>query len=125
MGKRHRTSARREAHLPIRLPESRRLAVRGRTTGTGGCRVRREVVHVTGLRLHPAQPCFDRLIVRQLDAGVGGNVRVGVEADVRDGMARAEEEVVRGELPLEDVERVPTDLLPARDEVLSVLRPGR
>ena len=47
---------------------------------------------------------------------------VGVEADVGDGIVGSEEEVVRRELALEDVERMPADLLPAFDERLVPLR---
>jgi hypothetical protein len=91
---------------------------------TGGRGVRLEVVHETGLCLDPPQPGLDGGVVREREAGVAGDVGVGVETDVGDGVVGSEEEVVRGKVPLEDVERLPADLLPALDELLVALRPA-
>ena len=94
----------------------------GTTARAGGGGVRLEVVHEPRLRLDSPQPRFDRGIVRELDAGVARDVGVGIEADVRDGVVASEEEVVGTEVSLEDVERMPADLLPALDERLVALR---
>ena len=67
----------------------------GTTARTGGRRVRLEVVHEARLCLDSPQPGLDGRIVRERDAGVAGDVGVGVEADVGDGVVRSEEEVVR------------------------------
>ena len=107
---------RRRAKQSGRSGRLRAVAVGGTAARAGGRRVRLEVVHETRLRLDSPQPGFDGRIVRELDAGVARDVGVGVEADVGDGVVGSEEEVVRAEVPLEDVERVPADLLPALDE---------
>ena len=112
---------------PGRGPRRSRLgesAVRRAPARAGVLGIALEIVHEAGLGLDPPQPGPDRRVVRQRDAGVLGEVRVGVEADVRDGVVRAEEEVGRRELPLEHVERVPADLLPALDELLVPFGPA-
>ena len=96
--------------------------MRGCAARTGSRRIRLEIVHKIRLSLHALKPGLDGRILRELDPGVAGDMGVGVETDVRDGVVGSEEEVVRREVPLEDVERVPADLLPAFDERLVPFR---
>ena len=91
LGLRRRAAGERRRQAPAR-PRARRsrlgLAVRRGTAGAGVRGVALEIVHEAGLGLDPPQPGLDGRVVRELDAGVAGDVRVCVEPDVRDGVAR-------------------------------------
>src|SRR5689334_21428042 len=61
--------------------------------------------HVTGLGRHAAEPGVDRGVAGQVEAGLGRDVRVGIQGDVGDRVALADQELAAVEVALHSVER--------------------